>query len=66
MNQGNPTEEEKEKLWTYVQRNLELVCRNYDGKNPQAVDSQIEVLSLIVKSYKLEDFSKKLLTGVFL
>lgn len=66
MNQGSQQDEDKEKLWTYVQRNLENVCKNYDGKNPQNVESIIEILSLIVKSYKVEDFSKKLLTGVFL
>lgn len=34
MNQGTQQDEDKEKLWTYVQRNLENVCKNYDGKNP--------------------------------
>jgi hypothetical protein len=45
---------------------LENACKNYDGKNPQNVEPIIEILSLIIKSYKVEDFSKKLLTGVFL
>lgn len=66
MNQGSQSDEEKEKLWTYVQRNLENACKNYDGKNPQNVEPIIEILSFIIKSYKVEDFSKKLLTGVFL
>lgn len=66
MNHTSPTEEEREKLWTYVQRNLETACKNYDSRKPQAVEHIIEVLSLIVTSYKVEDFSKKLLTNVFL
>jgi len=66
MNHNSPTEEEREKLWTYVQRNLETACKNYDSRNPQGVEPIIEVLSLIVTSYKVEDFSKKLLTNVFL
>ena len=66
MNQTEPTEEEKEKLWTYVQRNLETACKNYDIRNPQGVEPIIQVLSLIVTSYKVEDLSKKLLTNVFL
>ena len=66
MNHNSPTEEEREKLWTYVQRNLETACKNYDSRNPQAVEHIVEVLSLIVTSYKVEDFSKKLLTNVFL
>ena len=66
MNQSRPTEEEREKLWTYVRRNLETACKNYDSRNPQGVEPIIQVLSLIVTSYKVENFSKKLLTNVFL
>lgn len=61
-----PTEDEREKLWTYVQRNLETACKNYDSRNPQGVEPIIQVLSLIVTSYTVENFSKKLLTNVFL
>lgn len=61
-----PTDEEREKLWTYVQRNLETACKNYDSRNPQGVDQIIQVLSLIVSTYTVENFSKKLLTNVFL
>lgn len=66
MNQSKPTDEEREKLWTYVRRNLETACKNYDSGNPQGVEPIIQVLSLIVTSYKVENFSKKLLTNVFL
>ena len=66
MNQSKPTDEEREKLWTYVKRNLETACKNYDSRNPQGVEPIIQVLSLIVTSYKVENFSKKLLTNVFL
>lgn len=34
MNVSTPTDEEREKLWTYVQRNLETACKNYDSRNP--------------------------------
>jgi hypothetical protein len=63
------TEEEKEDknyLWQYVKRNLETACKNYDSRNPQGVEPIIQVLSLIVTSYTVENFSKKLLTQVFL
>jgi hypothetical protein len=30
-------DEENEMLWTYVQRNFENACKNYDSRNPQAV-----------------------------
>ena len=66
INQQQSTEEEREKLWTYVRRNLETACKNYDSRNPQGVEPIIQVLSLIVTSYKVENFSKKLLTKVFL
>ena len=66
MNTSMPTEDEREKLWTYVQRNLETACKNYDSRNPQGVEPIIQVLSLIVTSYTVENFSKKLLTNVFL
>jgi len=38
MNQSKPTDEEREKLWTYVRRNLETACKNYDSRNPQGVE----------------------------
>jgi hypothetical protein len=66
MNTSMPTEDEREKLWTYVQRNLETACKNYDSRHPQGVEPIIQVLSLIVTSYTVENFSKKLLTNVFL
>jgi hypothetical protein len=66
MNVSSPTDEEREKLWTYVQRNLETACKNYDSRNPQGVEQIIQILSLIVSSYTVENFSKKLLTNVFL
>jgi len=66
MNQAPPSDEEKEKLWTYVQRNFETACKNYDSRNPTAVEQLIQVLSLIVKTYTGEDFSIKLLNKVFL
>jgi hypothetical protein len=66
---ASETEEEKEDknyLWQYVKRNLETACKNYDSRNPQGVEPIIQVLSLIVTSYTVENFSKKLLTQVFL
>jgi hypothetical protein len=68
-NKSSETEEEKEDknyLWQYVKRNLETACKNYDSRNPQGVEPIIQVLSLIVTSYTVENFSKKLLTQVFL
>lgn len=68
-NKASETEEEKEDknyLWQYVKRNLETACKNYDSRNPQGVEGIIQVLSLIVTSYTVENFSKKLLTQVFL
>ena len=41
MNITTPTDEEREKLWTYVQRNLETACKNYDSRNPQGVEQII-------------------------
>lgn len=66
MNQSSPTDEEREKLWTYVQRNLETACKNYDSRSPSAVDGIIEVLSLIVTAYTAENLSAKLVTNVYL
>ena len=45
---------------------METACKNYDSRNPQGVEAIIQVLSLIVTSYTVENFSKKLLTQVFL
>jgi len=66
MNVQKPSDEDRERLWTYVQKNLETACKNYDSRNPEGVGPIIEVLSLIVRTYKVENFSKKLLTSVFL
>jgi hypothetical protein len=69
VTKASETEEEKEDknyLWQYVKRNLETACKNYDSRNPQGVEPIIQVLSLIVTSYTVENFSKKLLTQVFL
>ena len=66
MNQNQVSEEDKEILWTYTQRNFENVCKNFDSRNQQGVSPQIEILSFIVKNYNVEDFSVKLLNKVFL
>ena len=41
--------EDKEKLWAYLQRNLETVCKNFGRPG---VENIVEVLSLIVGTYK--------------
>jgi len=66
MNQLPQNDEEKEKLWTYVQRNFESACKNFNSRAPQKVENNIEVLSLIVSCYTAEDFSVMLLNKVFL
>ena len=64
MNQEvNP--DEKHKLWLYVEKWLSAACEKYDSDNVSKIEPLIEVLSLIVSKYKVEDFSKKL-TYLFL
>jgi hypothetical protein len=66
MNSQQITDEEQEMLWTYTKRNFENACKNFDSRNQQPIQNQIEILSFIVKNYTIEDFSVKLLNKVFL
>jgi hypothetical protein len=66
MNEMPANEDDREKLWSYVQRNFESACKNFNSRAPQKVEHHIEVLSLIVSQYTAEDFSVMLLNKVFL
>ena len=41
------------------------ICQSFESE-PNDVYSMLEILKLIVSKYKAEDFSKKLLSQVFL
>ena len=68
LNRSQMTEHQDDRvaLWAYVKRYFEDLCKNFENRNAQQIEPLIEILSLIVKTYTVENFSSKLLTKVFL
>ena len=69
MNQSQPSSEDKEKLWAYVQGNFKEACKSFvqpgssSGRARQVLESTFRLLSLVVTSYTLDDFGARLLKG---
>ena len=64
MNQSSPSDEDKEKLWAYVQGNFKEACKSFDSSSSrtmQVLEPTFRMLSLVVTNYTVENFSVKLL-----
>ncbi len=52
--------EEKTKLWSYIEKWFTALCQKFDETTVGNVQPMVDLLSYIVKHYKVEDFSKDL------
>jgi hypothetical protein len=64
--QKEENEEEEHQLWTFLESSLKTLCDRYETSSKNLIEPMIDVLSVVIQKYKVEDLSKRLLLHVFL
>mmetsp|Transcript_12000 Transcript_12000/g.18539 ORF Transcript_12000/g.18539 Transcript_12000/m.18539 type:complete len:142 (-) Transcript_12000:228-653(-) len=59
------TQDERERLWNFARLNLETLCVKFGTSEISHFELISELLGFIVRHYRAEDFSRKLLQEAF-